>query len=56
MNGPKRIWGRLTASQIAAVSATASFLPRFLDMQEGVTNLGAICLTVWPCWQNCHAQ
>lgn len=49
--GTKRILGRVTASQMAAASA-ASFLPRWPLIRYGLTNLGAINLTVWPYWRN----
>src|SRR4029453_16214521 len=47
--------GRCTASQMAAASA-ASFLPRLPLMRYGVTSLGVISLTVWPCMANNRAQ
>ncbi len=46
---------RVTASQMAAASA-ASFFPRLPPMRYGVTNFGAISLTVWPYSRNCLAQ
>jgi hypothetical protein len=55
LTGTKRMFGRCTASQITAASA-ASFLPRLPLMRYGVTNLGAISLTVWPWAANCRAH
>jgi len=55
LTGTKRMFGRVTASQIAAASA-ASFLPRLPDRRYGATNFGAIRRTVWPCLANSRAQ
>jgi hypothetical protein len=45
LTGTKRMARRVTASQMAAAAA-ASFLPRLPLIRYGVTNLGAISLTV----------